>query len=73
MGARSHRFSKFTVSLALLFVAVLAVSGMWIPLVSSITGPPWEGRLLGPPASADTPFMDDVWAWENRDLAEKAR
>lgn len=52
-------------SLPLCFLAILLVTELWIPLVASITGPPWQNKVVQVPVSADTPYMDSIWAWQS--------
>lgn len=62
---------KSTWTILLCFLATLALTRAWAPLVSSISGPPWQNRQLGMPVSSNTPFQDSLWAWENPDIRQK--
>jgi amino acid transporter len=44
----------------------LCMLGLWPVFLASFTGPPWKDSSPPIPISAATPFMQDVWAWENR-------
>jgi hypothetical protein len=60
-------FPKLSSAIGVAFVTILIVTGWWAPLIASISGPPWECRDYGMPASAPTPYMESVWAWERGD------
>jgi hypothetical protein len=64
LGKCFRQFPKSTGAVCIGFFSILIVTGLWIPIVASVSGPPWQSRIIQIPYSADTPFMDSVWAWE---------
>jgi len=58
-------YPSFTTAIPLCFLAILLITGLWTPIIASITGPPWADRIVKIPFSAATPYMVDLWAWNS--------
>ncbi len=53
LGECFRRFPKSTWAVFISFLSILIVTGLWIPIVSSVSGPPWQNRIVQIPYSAD--------------------